>query len=273
MGNMLYKPIIAQYFGIWSGGGWELKFRNDTPFNKLNRLYVAFGKIVQINGHFSIDFDGSLDHIQDIRNRMQQVNPNAEIILVVGGDGSAPSYGGAASDSEFATNVRDFLIQNGFNGLDVDWETNLDRANLSLLLTNLSLVFKPANLKLTLDVWPWMTGAYDIGVFNKTLDQINIMTYGTGLDLDDSVMQFRNAGLSYSKMIGGIITERDFNQFGGTVDTLGTTGTINQKSTYAKRKKLAGMMAWRLDNDYSSIDNPDYPTYQGALALWNYMNS
>ena len=260
--------IVAQFFGIFSEGTWDMKFRSDTPFDKLNRLYVAFAKIVQIDNHFTIDFDGDSDHITDIFDRMQQVNPDAEIFLSLGGDGSSNSFGGAANDPNFAPNIKNFLLDHGFDGLDIDWEAGLDKTNLNKLLNNLFGEFSAVNLKITLDVWPYMVNAYDITVFSQALDQINIMSYGTGLNLIDSVNQFIEAGLSPSKIIGGIITARSFNQFGGGVDTLGSDGTIAAKALYAVSNGLAGMFEWRLDNDYTLIDNSDYPTYQGAMDLW-----
>ena len=265
MGNLLsFKflrstkttPIIAQYFGIWSDADWDQRFRSDTPFDKLNRLYVAFGKIVKADGHFTIDFDGDPDHVTDIFARMQQVNPSAEIFLAVGGNGDDDSFGGAALDPQFATNVRDFLLQYGFKGIDIDWEVGLTKSNLKNLLNNLSDVLHAVKLKITLDVWPYVVDAYDMDVITKTLDQVNIMSYGTGLNLKDSVEQYKEAGLSKSLMIGGIVTARDYNQFGGTVDTLGPSGTIAQKSQYALSENLAGMMEWRLDNDYIERTNP-----------------
>ena len=50
----------------------------------------------------------------------------------------------------------------------------------------------------------------------------------------------------------------------GGEDTLGPEGTIAQKATYARNNGLAGMMSWRLDNDY--VEN-GISTYQGALSF------
>lgn len=261
--------VVAEYFGIW-GDNWKKKFRLDTPLDKLNRLYIAFGKIVKTqDGHFSIAFDGSSDRVQALIAQTKKENPNAEIFLTVGGSDDSDSYGGAASDSKFATNVANFLSQNGFNGFDVDWESDLDQTNLNLLLKNLSAALHANGEKLTLDVWPYPNSAYDMTTISANVDQINIMSYGQYTSLSDCVTAYTSAGFPINKIIGGIETETGYSM--GT-DTTGPTGTIVQKSNFALTHGMAGMMAWRLDNDYATTDNPSFPTYQGGIALWNAMN-
>ena len=42
--------MIAEYFGIWeTQSKWDRKFRNDTPLDTFNRLYVAIAKIIKAN--------------------------------------------------------------------------------------------------------------------------------------------------------------------------------------------------------------------------------
>lgn len=269
------QPIVAQYFGIWvnHGQSWQQKFRSDTPFDKLNRLYIAFGKIVDENGAFMIEFDGSTDHVQQLIARMKIQNPAADIFLTVGGDDGSQSYGGAANDPEFAQNVLQFLNEYGFNGFDIDWQNNLNESDLDSLVQNLYSTLHANNKKLTLDVWPFPDPAYDISVLKNNLDQINIMSYGTGISLGNCTNSFLAAGFPLNQMIGGIETETGYNQFGGTTDTLGSSGTIAQKSSYALQNGMAGMMEWRLDNDYASATDPNNPTYQGAIQLWQSMTA
>lgn len=265
------KPIIAQYYGIWTEKGqqWEQKFRADTPFDKLNRIYVSFARIVKTsNGHFTIEFDGDARNGQAIIDRMHQVNPSAELFLTLGGDGSDNQFGGAASDPQFTQNVMQFLNHYGFTGLDLDWEMGLDKDNLNTVVTNLSQNLHANGIKLTLDVWPFVTSAYDMPLLSEKLDQINIMSYGRYLDLDRVANQYIAAGFPADKIIGGVETETHYN---GNVDSLGKDGSINKKAQFAKTNHLAGMMGWRLDNDYAPEDDNNMPTYKGALELWDDM--
>ena len=267
------QPIIAQYFGIWAEQGqtWEQKFRSDTPFDKLTRLYISFGKIIKKeDGHFSINFDGSTDHVHALIDRIRAVNPHAEIFLTVGGNGNDDSFGGAANDDLFAMNVRDFLLSYGMNGFDIDWEEGLNKQALNKLTQNLYQVLHAVGDQLTLDVWPY-AGMYDMSTLRNSVDQINVMSYGTGLSLANIVPIFIQAGFPAEKIIGGIETESGYNQFGGVTDSLGPDGTIVAKAKYVLSHGMAGMMEWRLDNDYATADNPLVPTYQGALLLWSAM--
>lgn len=269
------KAILAQYFGIWLEEDhhqqWEQKFRSDTPFDKLNRLYIAFCKIVKTpEGHFTIAFDGESQRAIAVMDRMRLVNPQAEIFVSLGGGGGANEFGGASQDPEFANNVRSFLMTYHLQGIDIDWEEGLQRDNLNALITHLSPVLHQADLKLTLAVWPFVHSAYDMPVLRSQLDQMNMMSYGKMRSLDAIVNAFVTAGFPIEKLIGGIEVENPYRQ--GGADTLGNDGTISQKARFARQSGMAGMMSWRLDNDYAEDSNLNYPTYRGALQLYEAMN-
>lgn len=267
------QPIIAQYFGIWTERNqqWEQKFRQDTPFDKLTRVYIMFAKIVPTKtGHYTPDFDGKVEHVQAIIARVKEMNPNAEIFITLGGSAQMAQ---AATDPEFADNLKRFMHQYGFTGVDLDWEIMLEKKGLNNLINNLYASLHPAHYKITLDVWPYVHSAYDMSVLKEKLDQINIMSYGTGLNLERIATQYEKAGFPLNKMIGGLETEREYHQFGGVTDSLGATGTIAAKAQYTLLHGLAGMMSWRMDNDYTTTDNPLYPTYKGTIELWTAMQN
>lgn len=268
-------PIIAQYFNIKTEHGqkWEDKFRDDTPFNKLNRLYLAYGRVIKGSDHHHwIRFDGDEQRALAVLKRVKEVNPKAEIFLVLHGDDGPNSFGGAAHDDKFAGNALSFLQKYQFDGLDIDWRNATDKAKLSSLLTNLYNTLHPAGFKLTMDVWQYVAPAYDIPYIKDYLDQINIMSYGTGIRLDVCVSDYMHSGFPARKMLGGVESEVDYSQFGGVTDTLGMRGTIEQKAMFAKAT-IAGMAGWRLDNDYVLKSNLNYPTYKGAIALWEEMTN
>lgn len=269
-------PVIAQYFGIWTEQNqtWDQKFRSDTPFDKLNRLYISFGSIVPTNdGHFTLRFDGQESRVLNIVRKVKHMNPTAEIFLTVGGDDGDTSFGGASKDPQFAMNVENFLKRYSLTGIDVDWEQNLVKTDLSNLLQALGTTLHADGYKVTLDVWPNPFSVYDMAVINQYVDQINIMSYGTGLSVASCANSYIREGLLPEKIIGGIESESNYRQFGGTVDTLGVNGSIASKAQYALANGFGGMMGWRMDNDYVENDHPNYPTYKATIALWDAMHS
>jgi GH18 family chitinase len=259
--------IITQFFGIFSPD-YKERLRDDTPLRKLTRLNISFGKIIQNqSGEFSVAYDGSPERAKELIERVKKLNPTAEIFLTCGGSNLSSSYGGAALDPNFGKNVLAFLTEQGFCGFDIDWEADLEKDLLSTLTVNLSSALHPAGFKITLDVWPTASDVYDSSVLTKTVDQLNIMSYGVHWDLARSVNSYVKHGFPKNMLVGGIETEIGYS---GGVDTLGPTGTIATKATYAVKEGLAGMMEWRLDNDYTTIAaKPNFPTYQGAEELYN----
>lgn len=263
------SPIIADYFGIFDSD-WSAVFRADTPFNKLNRVYISFGKIIQVAGnHFSVAIDGDPSRVTQVVNRVKQMNPTAELFLTTGGDNSPDSYGGASADPSFGSNVMSVLNQFGLHGFDIDWEMGLETSQLNQLLSNMYQSFRPKGYQLTLDVWPYSSPAYDYAVMEQTLNQVNIMSYGPATPLNLSAAPFLNGGMSSYKLIGGIETESGF---AGGPDITGADGSIADKAAYAIGNHFGGMMAWRLDNDYCPPgSNSNMPSYIGGTDLWDDM--
>lgn len=262
-------PIVADYFGIFDQN-WNDVLRQDTPLNMLNRMYISFGEIIQYsNGQFSVAIDGDPNRVTQLIGRVKQANPTAELFLTVGGDSSSTSYGGASKDPSFATNVMSIMNLFGFTGFDIDWEEGLVTSQLNSLTTNLYQAFRSNGYQLTLDVWPFSDPAYDFSVLGKTLNQMNIMSYGPGTPLNLSAQPFLDGGMTASQLIGGIEVESDY-QLGP--DTPGVGGSIADKASYAIENKFAGMMSWRLDNDYC-IPDQEWPTYIGGANLWNDMTT
>ena len=195
-------PIIAAYFGIWANKSWPERFRTDFPVKKINRLYIAFGKIVRLpDGHFTVGIDGDVAHVGCLVGAMHYRNPTAEILLTVGGSDAQNSYGGAANDPEFSNNVLQILDHYGLNGFDIDWENNLNKDDLNRLVTQMHAVLHAHNDQLTLDVWPYPMNAYDMPTLQKNVNQINIMSYGTGLPLDRWVNAYTEAGFPATPII------------------------------------------------------------------------
>jgi GH18 family chitinase len=268
------RPIVAQYFGVWTDTeqAWENRFRVTTPFTKLNRLYIADARVVKAGGgHFTITFEDQR-HANALLTRMHTENPLAEIIVSVSGDGNASSYGGASHDEKFAENVVAFLHQYNLHGINIDWRFGGSKEDLTALLKSMHDVLHPAGYLVTLDAWQFVSPRYDVPVIKNYLDQINIMSYGTGISLDVCTSDYLKSGFSAKQLIGSIESETGYKKYGGVTDTLGDNGTIQKKATYAKSAGLAGMANWRMDNDYVA-KNVSYPEYKAATELWNAMST
>ncbi len=267
-----FVPIIAQYFYTGDDNEWDNK---NVPFDLLNRLYISFADITE-NGknNFELTFPAKEKIITLIKN-CRAKNPKAEILITAN---PSANYIGAASNSvNFAKSVVSFIRTYKLDGFDIDWEENIERTALNTLLKELRKALTKAGNEdkkqylLTLAVWQYANyGNYDLNILAENVDQINIMSYGTGIKLSTCVDSYK--GFPVSKMIGGIETEDGYNQWDGTTDTLGKDGTIEQKCKYALKNSMAGMMEWRLDNDYVD-QKTKKPTFKGAMAMHKYMTS
>jgi hypothetical protein len=270
------KPVIAQYFFIADERErtWDVKFRDDISFDKLTRLYIAFAVIK----------DGKLDYANKTNKPTDQkriallveackkVNCSAEIFITSSTEGQ--QYIDAAKNpTAFANSVVKFLRDNELDGYDMDWENGLDKDALNKLLIALRNAFDAAcktdgkTYGLTLAVWPTPRNRYDLKTVSENVDAINIMSYGVSEPLETDAQAYTRDGFPLSKMIGGVDTEADYN---GGVDTLGNDGTIAQKARYTLANGLAGMMAWRMDNDY--VDDK-ISTYKGTIQLYESMSN
>lgn len=279
-GQFQASPIIANYWDIldFEGKdqeGWNYRLKT-APFRKLNRLYIAFawikeGELV----YFDEQYDAGL--IEQLVERCRKVNPQAKILISSGYDETGSMYKEAAKDPQkFALSVVRFIEQNKLDGYDMDWENGIDPDAMIELLKAVHDAFLNKGYILTLAVWP-SPGRYGdrLPVIAEYVDQINIMSYGINESLEEDANQYHSKGFPYSKMIGGIETEIDY-PWGYAPDTVDTlNGTIKDKCNFALKNGLAGMMAWRLDNDYRRIKNHKaygYPRYKGALNMYKYMS-
>ena len=273
------QPVIAQYFFIDDEGSrtWDVKFQSDIPYNKLTRLYIAFAWIRDGKLTYKTTVNNPTDEarISNLVKACRNANPKAEIYISSGFDDDGSMYHEAAENPDaFAQSVVDFLRKHSIDGYDMDWEYGLENQKLNALLTASRSALNAASQEdgktygLTLATWYYVQSAYDLATISETVDTINIMSYGKDRDLSSIVEEFRSEGFPVPKIIGGIETEKDYGEAGGA-DTLGSDGTIAKKAAFACDNGLAGMMAWRLDNDH--LDN-GLSTYKGAEQLYESMS-
>ena len=245
--------LVGQYIGTFNQTGWSTRFREEIPLHLLTRLYLAFALIDKDGLHWEDE-----GKVLQVLQQLKKVNPAAEVFASVQDDVGLLR---GAFDPGFSKKVLLFLQKYQLQGLDLDWEENLEERSLSHLVEHLSRLLRPAGMKLTLAAWPFWMRAYNASVLRIHLDQINLMSYGAGLNLSEVVDDFVSHGFPPDILIGGVSTE-----WSGETDSLGVNGSIAQKVRIARERNLVGMMAWRVDNDYGSEETP---SYKGAHQLWN----
>jgi chitinase len=124
---------------------------------------------------------------------LKKQNPSLKVLLAVGGwtHGSGPfsvMVNNPTSRAAFVQNAKKYIVQNKFDGLDLDWEYPGSRENsqpsdkqaFTELCKELSAAFKPDNLLLTAAVAAGKStidAGYEIDKISKYLDFINLMAY------------------------------------------------------------------------------------------------
>ena len=259
---------VPQFFGIFDKD-WDLVLRKDTPFNTSTRINIAFAKIIQTQDqHFSIAIDGSSSR-QRTHRKNQISDPLCQILLSIGGDNGPTSFGGAAADKAFPLDVVKFISEIDIHGVDIDWEVGLQKNLLNQLTTGLYEAFRTNQYIQTLDGWSDCDPEYDLQLLQKTLNEINVMTYGADCDYESCANSYTSQGFPQKQMNLGI--ESEFNYAPG-VDTLGPDGSIFNKANFAKQNGM-GVFNWREDNDSADSEHPNFPRYSRGNQLWENMNS
>ena len=274
------QPIIAAYFLIFDEGyDQTMTVPDDIPWNKINRLYIAFATVNDgILTEATADgtsAEEAEEKIRNVINLCHNGNPDAEIFISSNfGDQSIDdNYLEAARDPQrFADSVLGFLGKYNLDGYDMDWETYRINNYAEELLTLLSAcndTLKQAGpnphgkpYKVSHSIWPGVHSPETVASLKDCVDNINLMTYGaeSGDDLQSYAESYHEAGFPYEKMIGGVESELGYSENGGH----DTQGSIQEKCEVAKEKNLAGMFSWRLDNDMRDQGSP--PTFQ--VANW-----
>ena len=113
--------ILAGYLPSWTINGNTNPAT--IPANQLTHLFYAFVD-VDAQGNVSLKPDGEDGDISFLQSLKAQ-NPNLKILVSIGGAGDH-DFSSAASTAESRTHFAQFAIQfmkdNGFDGIDIDWE-------------------------------------------------------------------------------------------------------------------------------------------------------
>lgn len=109
---------------------------------------------------------------------------NVNVLVSVGGWGFDAQFTAlashAASRNRFVNQLKDFILANGYDGADIDWEYpgSADKANCTALFTELRYAFDLAGIKyLSAAVSSRECNGLNYEVLNDKLDWFGIMTY------------------------------------------------------------------------------------------------
>lgn len=283
--------VIAAYWYLYPDPNDDtysqvMQAKDQIPWTKINRLYIGFatlhdGVLTDLPVGDSAD---NATQRAEMQRRIHEIvalchenNPDAEIFITSNFDEREldPQYLLAAQDPQkFADSVLAYLKEYDLDGYDMDWESgqiNEYSPQLTSLLSTCHATFAAAGNNphgrpylLTHTVWPGIESAETVAGLKDSVDQINIMSYGTGdkYDLVSYADSYATAGFPYEKMIGGVESESAY------TDNVGpdTEASVAAKCAYVKEHNLAGLFSWRMDNDMRPDNSP--PTYQ--VTGWVY---
>ncbi len=166
------KRLVADY-GYWS--------RTQTP--AYSSAQIPFYKVTHVN-HSGVSFasDGTLvipDGFLEPALIAQGHAMGVKVMLLLGGDFPSLETNPGARDV-LMSSLYAFIKQNGYDGVDVDWEypsTDADRAAFLGLLAAIRQILPSPQYVLSADVPPWGGTGYAFSETEPLVDYFNIMMY------------------------------------------------------------------------------------------------
>jgi len=184
---------------------------------------------------------------------------NVQAIIAIGGSDDQ-NWQNACNNSnraQFVTNLVNFAVSHGFDGIDLDIEDDFwsaQNAPVAAMTTCIEVIATAAHaatshagkrLYVSEDVitnWqgPWVAPS------QASIDQFNLMTYGDNLaTLNADVQATHRQGLPYAKMTVGVDVDEHAEPNGG----------CGQYATWAKQHGLMGSFIWDAISDTRKYNN------------------
>lgn len=282
----------------------------DYYVDELPVSQIRFDKLTDII-YFSVypNEDGSLNTSKinnEDPNTMQDLvraakDNNVKVWICVGGASRSINFGTVIANSQyratFITQLMQFSLTNGFNGIDLDWEPITDPTNYASFIRELKTEMIPHSLLLSVDVYA-LGGSLGSEAFNS-IDWLHVMAYdmyktkehSTYEDALAGLAHWESAGFPRSKMILGlpffgreIVEEGQESPYypykqivglyhpGPEVDEIAGINfnginTIKAKTQYVVENGYGGVMFWELTND-----STDQTSLLAAVAKTVHLN-
>lgn len=280
------RPKLVAYVPTWV----DLPaFAPTIDYAKLTHINLAFANPTNAAG--DLPFSPRNQVLLDLAhsNRVQ-------VLISIGGGGAAENREMKARYFElltsgkragFVTKLTDYVVNHGFDGLDVDIEGPSINGDYGAFIRDLGVALKPKGKLLTSALSKGYGGAKVPASTFEQFDFVNIMAYdGAGpwapnspgqhsslMFAEDNVAFWLERGLPKAKAVLGVpfygygfgeaFRKRDYPysailaEFPGAenADQAGSTvwynglPTIRAKSRYVVEQGLAGIMIWSLDYD------------------------
>nr|CAD7195617.1 unnamed protein product [Timema douglasi] len=189
---------VVCYFDSWSltrTGDDQYRIEDIDPSLCTHVIYafadLASDGTIQV-GDPSTDLPSGLDGYNRL-NLLKQQNPNLKTLISIGGEDAGSAIFSRVFNSEelramFVDNAVIFVEENGFDGLDIDWEfpgegtgsSTSDKVAFTDTLEDIRTKFTPLGLLLTVACSSpsyFLSGSYDVPSIAENVDFINLMTY------------------------------------------------------------------------------------------------
>jgi chitinase len=284
-------PVLANEFVVAYVPNWvDLdSFAQTIDYPKITHINIAFENPTNDLG------DLSFHKKNDVLIKKAHAN-NIKVLVSIGGGGASGNkrlqarYFDLLSEpkrADFAKRLALYVVDHGFDGLDVDIEGPSINKDYGGFIHDLSIAFKPRGKLLTAALSQGYGGKnVPDSVFNE-FDFVNVMAYDgagswspnapgqhssmqftkrnveywlkRGLPASKTVLgvpfygygfgkAFRKSPYSYREVVAAYPDAARSDQVGETIWYNGVP-TIEAKTNYAADLKLAGIMIWSLDND------------------------
>ncbi len=172
-------PKVVGYYTAWKRNAFPA---DKVDFKNLTHIAHAF---IWPNADGSLAMYNNFLYPQLVAKTHQA---GKKIIVSIGGwgncDGFSPMSANATARARFVESVKNFCLNNGYDGADIDWEfpqSETDRSNLNRLMQELRAAFDAAspNLLLTMavPVSDWSGKWFDFATLKNYTDWIGGMTY------------------------------------------------------------------------------------------------
>jgi hypothetical protein len=188
---------------------------NYKVYNTVTFLGIAFFEVIPTANGYTIQIGSSShpggltnqDYLNFVLRDARKVNPNIKFLttMVYSGTNTLAAIFSGGGDPQtqataFANNLVTYLKNNGMNGLDVDWEsdvsTKMTKQQFQILFSTIRKVFDQQPVKYYLSFTPaWTTPTIDYPTVNSAFDFVSPQFYD-----GHQLSEFLDAGISPTKI-------------------------------------------------------------------------